>query len=80
MSSVSRTECVVYVNVAESSEFLREGRIILCFSCVKTYVLKKNCFAVLESGNLCLCVISYNVACESNFSVKQFVESVGNGL
>ena len=78
--SVSRTESVVYVNVCVCRKLLSEVCAVLCLSCVEACVLKENCLAALESRNLCLCILAYDVLCEGNNVAEKLVKSYCNGL
>ena len=75
-----RTECIVYIEVAKSSEFLGKAFFVLCFSSVKSYVFKKNCLAVFKSSNLCLCIFANDICCESYNAAEKFVKSVSYRL
>ena len=80
MTTVSGTECVVYVNVGKSGKFFAKFKVTTFFACVETSVFKQHHFAVLHSGNLGLCVLADNVMSKRHFAVKQLVEAFCNGF
>ena len=81
MSSVSCTESIVYENVSVGSKLLCEISAVLLLARVKSGVLKKNCLAGLESGNLSLSIGADDILCEGNLlCAEELVDSLAYGL
>ena len=81
MSSVSRTESIVYKEVAERSKFLGESLAVFGFFCAVTGVLKKNNVAILHFGNSLLCIFADNaiVSGKNNVQAEFFGKTCRNG-
>ena len=79
VSSVSRTESVVYIDIRKGGESLRECGIVLCLFCVKTHVLKEHDFAVLEISGKLFCAVADNVLSHLDILTEKLGESCGYG-
>ena len=81
MSSVSCAESVVYEDVSVGSKSLCKICAVLGLTSIESGVLKKNCMAGLESSNLSLRVLTYEVLSEGyKLCTEELVESCANGL
>ena len=80
MSTVSRTECVVYVNLCIGCKLLCKFCVVLFLSCIKTDVFEKNCLALFKSCDLCFCIGTDYILGKGYLAAEQFVKSVCNGF
>ena len=80
MSTVSCTECVVYIEVSHRSELSCELRIVLCLFLVETDILEHEDLTVLKSCCLSLSIFADNVSCESNGLADELSKTVCCGL
>ena len=79
MGTVCRSECVVYVNIAEGSEFFAEFKVFLFFFPVEAEIFKEHAFALFERVDLCLCVGTDYVAKKRDFAAEKLVKTLCNG-
>ena len=80
VSSVSGSECIVYENITQGSQFFGEFVSVFGFFCTITGVLQKDYFAVFHSFYSCFCVWSDNfrISCKFYFLSQQFAQSYCN--
>ena len=57
-----------------------KAKIVLGLASVKANVLDQHAGAVLHSGDLCLCIVTDDVGCKCNLTVKLLAETVCNRL
>ena len=73
VSTVSRSESVVDVYVAEFRELFAELLAVLFLTCVKTSVFQQNGFAVFKRSHFLLSVLAHKVGGKSDFAGEDFV-------
>ena len=79
VSSVSRTESVVYIDIRKGGKSLRECGIVLGLFCVETHVLKEHDFAVLEISGKFFCAVADNVFSHLDILTEKLGKSCGYG-
>lgn len=79
VSSVSRTESVVYIDIRKGGKSLRECGIVLGLFCVETHVLKEHDFAVLEISGKLFCAVADNILSHLDILTEKLGKSCGYG-
>ena len=80
VSAVSGSECVVYENVCERSQFLGKFGVVFLFFFMETNVFEQNGFSVFERSYLFLSVFADDVVCHGYFAAEKLVKSFRNRL